>query len=111
MGEIWGIVYNVMLQGNFFTSVCQEFCPWGGGRGMRGWGGCACRGVCMAGVCIAGACMAGASVAGETATAADGTHPTGMHSCIRIFYISAKCPCAKCPRFCRIVQDFFSNLC
>ena len=28
-------------QGNIFTSVCQEFCPWG--RGMHG------RGVCLAG--------------------------------------------------------------
>ena len=47
-----------LRKGNVFRSVCQEFCPQGGGA------------------CVAGVCMAG-----DTATAADGTHPTGMHSC------------------------------
>ena len=42
-----------LQKGNVFTSVCQEFCPQGGG----------------------------VHPPRQTATAADGTHPTGMHSC------------------------------
>ena len=38
-------------QGNIFISVCQEFCPRGGGggwvRGVHGPGGCMVPGVCM----------------------------------------------------------------
>ena len=51
--------------GNIFTSVCQEFCPRGGG--VRSRGGMHGRGAC---------------VAGKTAIEAGGTHPTGMHSCL-----------------------------
>ena len=45
-----------LRKSNVFTSVCQAFCPHGGG---------------------------GAWVAGQTATSADGTHPTRMHSCFK----------------------------
>ena len=34
-------------QGNIFTSVCQEFCPWGSGAHV--WQGSAWRGACIAG--------------------------------------------------------------
>ena len=60
----------------FFTSVCEEFCPLGGG--------CTWQGAYVAGGHAWQRSMhgggRGACVAGETATAADGTHPTGMHS-------------------------------
>ena len=61
-------------QGNIFRSVCQEFCPWGGGMHGRGGAyvaggvhgiGHAWQGVCMAGGCAwwgcawQGACLAG----------------------------------------------------
>ena len=59
-------------QGNIFRSVCQEFCPQGGGS-MHGRGACMAGGVCMVGgmhgregVCMAGghAWWGGACVAG-----------------------------------------------
>ena len=52
-----------LRQGNIFRSVCQEFCPHGGG------------------VCLS-ACWD--TPPQQTATAADGTHPTGMHSCFTV---------------------------
>ena len=54
-------------QGNIFRSVCQEFCPQGGGACVAGghawpggmYQGHAWWGVCMAGGMYGGACMAG----------------------------------------------------
>ena len=61
-----------LRKGYVFTSVCQQFCPQGGGEG----------GVCMA--------KGEACVARETSTAADGAHPTGMHSCYPWLYAVIK---------------------
>ena len=78
---------------NIFRSVCQEFCPRGGG-GAGEWG-CLVRrvllpGFCSGGVWSRGVWSRGVCSGGEgawwrpprTATAAGGTHPTGMHSCL-----------------------------
>ena len=74
-------------QGNIFRSVCQEFCPQGGG--MYGRGECMARG----GMCVwwggmhgrGGICGRGCAWQGGACVAygqwAGGTHPTGMHSC------------------------------
>ena len=44
-------------QGYIFRSVCQEFCPQGGG-GMCGKGGMCGRRACMAGdTCVVGVCV------------------------------------------------------
>ena len=77
-----------MGQGNIFRSMCQEFCPLGGGASSGGvlspGGGASCRGVLPPrGLPRGGG--AGGDTPG-TATAAGGTHPTGMHSCLYMFY-------------------------
>ena len=57
-------------QGNIFSSICQGFCPQGGGCLVPG------------GLVQGGAwSLRGWKPAPEMATAAGGTHPTGMHSC------------------------------
>ena len=63
-------------QGNIFSSVCQEFCSWGGVPGQvhpppgrcTPWAGSPPRAV----------------HAGKYGQQAGGTHPTGMHSCIDV---------------------------
>ena len=60
-----------LRQGNVFTSVCQEFCPRGGGGGMVG--GMHGRGACMA---VGGACMA----VGGHAWQWGGIHGSGGHA-------------------------------
>ena len=54
--------------------ACMAGCVYGMGHawqgGVRGKGGCAWQGGCMA---------------GETATAADGMHTTGIHSCFIVY--------------------------
>ena len=59
-----------LRQGNIFRSVCQEFCPHGGG----------CLPQCMLGYTPLGR----HPPPQQTATAADGKHPTGMHSCFTV---------------------------
>ena len=58
-------------QGNIFRSVCQEFCPQGGGfsRPTPGGRGRGCIPACNE-----------ADTPQQIATAASGTYPTGMHS-------------------------------
>ena len=92
---------------HIFTSVCQEFCPRGGGAiptciaggipaclaaGLQGGG--LLRGVCSKrGVCSGGEGVPGGDPPG-TATAAGGTHPTGMHSCMWMFsHYNFTCTC------------------
>ena len=87
-----------MWKGHVFTSVCQEFCPPGGGEeaGVCGGGSCMAGGMCGGG----GECVAGgggrACVAEEMATAAVGTHHTKMNSCVKII-CSVKLLCAIFP--------------
>ena len=67
-------------QGNIFRSVCQEFCPQGGG-GMCS-GGHAWQGVCVVGACMAGGvgtCMAGACIVGRHAWWGGACVAGGMH--------------------------------
>ena len=53
-----------LQKGNVFTSVCQEFCPWGGVHRPLG------------------RYTPDRHPNHQKATAADGTHTTGMHSCL-----------------------------
>ena len=62
-----------LRQGNIFTSVCQEFCPRGGG-----WSASVHAGIHH---------PLGRHPPQQTTTAADGTHPTGMHSCYCLFVV------------------------
>ena len=75
-----------LRQGNIFTSVCQEFCPlggggrvWQGGMHGRGWADMHGRD-----------CVCGRKNGNCIAIA--GTHPTGMHSCsLNNFKSKKKC--------------------
>ena len=79
-----------MRKGNVFTSVCQEFCPQGGG---------VCLSVCwdtppsQTRGCVSQHALRQTPPdqtpprqTPSTATAEDGTHPTGMQSCIPAFF-------------------------
>ena len=79
-------------QGNIFTSMCQEFCPRGGGVIPAciagGIPACLAAGLQVGLLPVGGVPAPGGSAPGGawwrppgTATAAGGTHPTGMHSC------------------------------
>ena len=95
-----------LRKGNVFTSVCQEFCPWGRGGGCLPLGleGCTPpretplqtdtlgqtpphadtpldRHPTLADTPWADTPRQTPAPPPETATAADGMHPTGMHSC------------------------------
>ena len=79
---------NLNLQGNVFTSVCQEFCPRGGVYPSMHWGRhpLSRHTLCPVHSGIhTPPCPVHAGIypppPTSTATAADGKHPTGMHSC------------------------------
>ena len=58
-----------LRKGNVFTTVCQEFCPHGGGGGVVH-------------LPLGRHSPGQTPPLPQTATAAYGTHPTGMHSCV-----------------------------
>ena len=66
-------------QGNIFRSMCQEFCPRGGG-GAWSWGVSAPGGAWYWGVSGPRG-VPGIDLPSGTATATGGTHPTRRHSC------------------------------
>ena len=68
-------------QGNIFRSMCQEFCPRGGGACMAARGH-AWQAACMAGgMCGRGACVADTTRYGQWVGV---MYPTGMHSCYSV---------------------------
>ena len=90
-------VIEWLRKGNVFITVCQEFCPWGGGggkeacvAGRHAWQGHAWWGMCMAGrACMIGGYAWQRGMRGRR----DGhcTHPTGMQSCYFLSYHFAAC--------------------
>ena len=74
-------------QSNIFRSMCQSFCPGGGGRGKCMAGGCVLqgRGVCVAGMHGGEHAWQGGMHVGEMDTEAGSMHPTGMLSCFLSF--------------------------
>ena len=92
LGTVITVRKRSLGQGNIFRSVCQEFCPLGGGGvsglllGVSAPGGSLLPGGLLrgGGVCSRG-CLFSVGCAWwrppGMATAAAGTHPTGMHSC------------------------------
>ena len=73
-----------LRQGYVFTSVCQEFCPVGGGglcpsmhHRSHDW-----EGLCPRGVSVQGGSLLGRPP-GQRPSPPGGTHPTGMHSCFQ----------------------------